>query len=160
MRSHTFAVVVSAVSFMLAGGCDGPSGSMGSMGVPGAPGVQGERGPGGPQGLQGPQGPPGVDGPIGPPGATGGSGVEWVDATGAVIPGIDMPVMFTIPPSFASYFDADGLVWNLDPYTCAITEWPILSTTPFLPPKINRSATPWSPWHDTVWNGPERGLAA
>jgi len=66
---------------------------------------------------------------MGLPGNPGGSGVTWVDSTGAVIRGIDMPVMFTIPSAFASYFDADGLVWNFDPYTCAIAAWPYVATT-------------------------------
>jgi len=35
-----------------------------------------------------------------------------------------MPATFVLNQPFASYFDASGVVWNIDPQTCVVTPWP------------------------------------
>lgn len=70
-------------------GIDGISGENGANGGSGAPGEQGAVGPQGPKGFT--------------------SGVKWVDVTGAEVPGM----------AGSQYFDQQGVLWSIDPYTKA-----------------------------------------
>ncbi len=85
----------------------------GGNGTPGQQGPEGAPGSVGPQGPQGPQGPPGMGGG----GGGGGGGVGWGDATGAAVPGaVGLPM---------KYFDGDGNVWDVDPFSGAIAPPPL-----------------------------------
>ncbi|HVV88104.1 MAG TPA: hypothetical protein VHE35_33920 [Kofleriaceae bacterium] len=82
--------------------------------VVGCGGSEGPQGQQGPEGAPGAIGPPGPQGPPGMPGTGGGGGgVQWEDSTGTVIPrAVGLPM---------TYFDADGDVWDVDPYSGAVS---------------------------------------
>lgn len=108
MRHESVASVLSLC--MLATACSGSDGGGGQPGPEGPQGQPGQVGPQGPAGPQGPEGPPGTGGGMG-------TAVRWADAAGNVVAGaLGLPM---------KYFDGGGLIWEVDPFSGAVTAPPV-----------------------------------